>query len=71
MRPPGLMLVSLGSEERDFQSDFFGTSMYWSHYSPKHYDKTLKDMGFKIIFAKFIRTAGEKHYWILARNSKY
>jgi hypothetical protein len=49
---------------------YYGTEMFWSHYSPKKSLQLLKKAGFDIISDKVLVRGGEKHYWIIARNAK-
>ena len=70
LKPEGITLISLGNKNGESREEFLGTSMFWSHHSAGTYLKMMKNMGFEIIFDKTIETAGEKHYWILARNKK-
>jgi len=69
----GIALLCLGAEnlEDDFDDDFLGTRMYWSHYDSDTYVKMLKANGFSIIWAKHIKDEtceGAKHLFVLAQK---
>lgn len=70
LKPKGIMLICLGSEEQEETKDFHGTKMFWSNYSPKRSLQIIKAAGFEILFDKHIVSGKEKHYWILAKNKK-
>lgn len=70
LKPNGIMLVSMGSEEWEGTEEFHGAKMFWSHYNPEKSLQIIKEAGFGIIFDKHIVSGGEKHYWILAKNKK-
>jgi ubiquinone/menaquinone biosynthesis C-methylase UbiE len=70
LKPNGVMLISVGSDEWEATEEYYGTKMFWSHYSPKRSLQLVKGAGFQIIFDKYILCGGEKHYWILARKKK-
>ena len=68
LKPDGLCLVSMGREEWEATEHYYGTRMFWSHYSPEKSLKLVKDAGFKVIWDRFLVRGGEKHYWILAQK---
>lgn len=71
IRPGGIMLVSMGSNEWEGIEDYLGTKMFWSYYGPQRSLGMIKQCGFKIIFDRHIlNSADERHYWILAKNTK-
>lgn len=70
LKPNGIMLVCMGSEEWEGTEEFHGEKMFWSNYSPEKSLQIIKEAGFEIIFDKHIVSGGEKHYWILAKNKK-
>lgn len=70
LKPEGIMLISLGSDEWEATEDYYGAEMFWSHYSPKKSLQLIKKAGFEIISDSFLERGGEKHYWLLAKNKK-
>ena len=56
LKPGGVALLCLGAEdlEDDIDENYFGTSMYWSHYNDLTYVEMLKDIGYRIIWARRI-----------------
>jgi SAM-dependent methyltransferase len=69
----GIALLCLGAEnlEDDFDDDFLGTRMYWSHYDSETYIEMLKANGFSIVWAKFVKDEtceGAKHLFVLAQK---
>jgi ubiquinone/menaquinone biosynthesis C-methylase UbiE len=70
LKPKGVMLICIGLDEWEAVEEYYGTRMFWSHYSPKISLQLVKNAGFQIIFDRHIITGGERHYWILARNTK-
>jgi ubiquinone/menaquinone biosynthesis C-methylase UbiE len=70
LKPKGVMLISMGTDEWEAVEEYYGTRMFWSHYSPEISLELVKNAGFQIIFNRHTLTGGERHYWILARNTK-
>ena len=70
LKPEGIMLICLGPDEWEVIDEYYGTEMFWSHYSPKKALQLLKKAGFEIISDNVFARGGEKHYWILAKNKK-
>lgn len=70
LKPNGLMLICMGPDEWEATAEYYGTIMFWSHYSPEKSLQLVKDAGFQIIFSRHNIIGEEKHYWILARNKK-
>jgi len=68
LKPEGVMLTCMGSDEWEAVDEYYGTRMFWSYYTPGISLQTVKDAGFHIIFGRYILSGGERHYWILARN---
>ena len=69
LKPGGLMLISLGSDEWEGIEDFQGVDMFWSNYSPEKSLELLREAGFEIIFGRNVVTYDERHYWILAKKN--
>lgn len=70
LKPKGVMLISMGTDEWEAVEEYYGTKMFWSHYSPEISLQLAKDAKFQIIFGRHILSGGERHYWILARNMR-
>lgn len=70
LKPGGIMLVCMGPDEWEATEKYYGTSMFWSQYSPEKSLQLVKDAGFHIVFDRILVRGKERHYWILARNRK-
>jgi len=70
LKPKGVMLISIGSSEWEGTDEYYGTEMFWSHYSPEKSLQITHNAGFQTIWDRFNESGGEKNYWILARNKK-
>jgi ubiquinone/menaquinone biosynthesis C-methylase UbiE len=70
LKPKGIMLICLGSDEWEATDKYHGTEMFWSHYDPKKSLQLVKKASFEIISDNTLVRGGEKHYWILAKNKK-
>lgn len=70
LRPEGIVLLCLGSDDWEATVEYYGTNMFWSHYSPAESQRLLKEAGFQIMFGKHLVKGEERHYWVLARNMK-
>jgi 2-polyprenyl-3-methyl-5-hydroxy-6-metoxy-1,4-benzoquinol methylase len=66
----GIALLCLGAQNltNDIDENYFGTRMYWSHYDTKTYIKMLKELGFAIIWAKYIKDGDAGHLFVLAQK---
>ncbi|PWH14593.1 MAG: hypothetical protein DDG60_07520 [Anaerolineae bacterium] len=58
LTPGGYLLVTLARESQEgyLQSDFFGTPMFWSHYSLPEYRALLTETGFDIVDIQYEQT---------------
>jgi len=70
LKPEGIMLVCMCPDEWEATTEYYGTNMFWSHYSPEKSLQLVKDADFQTIFDKILERGKERHYWILARNKK-
>ena len=70
LKPKGVMLISIGSSEWEGTDEYYGTEMFWSHYSPEKSLQIIQNVGFQTIWDRISGSGGEKNYWILARNKK-
>lgn len=75
LKPGGLALLCLGAEHSidDFDEDFFGARMYWSHFDTETYLEMLKDCGFTVIWSKRVADStceGAAHLFVLAQKGQ-
>lgn len=70
LKPGGVMLIGLGSDEWEETAEYFGAKMFWSFYGPEKELELVKNAGFEILYDEIIERGGEKHYWILAKSKK-
>jgi SAM-dependent methyltransferase len=51
LRPGGYLLATITNHGHPgyTEPDFFGATMYWSHFDSDWYERTLRDLGFEII----------------------
>lgn len=73
LKPDGLALLCLGAEHLidDFDENYLGTRMYWSHYDTETYLKMIKDCGFSIVWSKHVTDAtceGAGHLFVLVQK---
>jgi cyclopropane fatty-acyl-phospholipid synthase-like methyltransferase len=73
LKTGGVVLLCLGAENLidDIEEDYLGTRMYWSHYDSATYIKMLKEIGFSIIWAKYVKDStceGAGHLFVLAQK---
>lgn len=69
----GVALLCLGAENLidDIDENFLGTRMYWSHYDSLTYREMLKDIGFSLVWSKYVKDAtceGAGHLFVLAQK---
>ncbi len=69
----GVALLCLGAEHLvdDIEENYLGAKMYWSHYGSATYQKMLKEIGFSIMWAKFVKDEsceGSGHLFVLAQK---
>lgn len=70
LKPQGIMLICLGTDEWEATEDYYGTEMFWSQHDPKKSLQLLKKVGFNVVSEKVLVRGGENHYWVLAENMK-
>ena len=73
LKPGGLALLCLGAEHLvdDVDENYLGTRMYWCHYDTETYLQMLKELGFSVIWSKFITDEsceGAGHLFVLAQK---
>jgi len=65
----GLVLVTMGSSEREGIEDFYGVEMYWSHYDPEKNREIIERAGFEVILDEIDASRIDKHQVIIARKT--
>ena len=70
LKPDGMMLICIGSDEWEGEDEYFGARMFWSEHSLEEALQMVKNVGIQIISGKHLVIGGERHYWIIARNQK-
>lgn len=75
LKPAGLALLCLGAEDlaNDFEEDYLGARMYWSHYDAGTYLTMLAACGFELIWSKVVDDAtspGAGHLFVLAQKQR-
>ena len=65
----GLILVTMGSSEREGIEDFYGVEMYWSHYEPEKNLEIIRTAGFEVILNEVDASRKDRHQVIMARKS--
>ena len=68
LKPDGIMLICIGSDEWEGEDEYFGARMFWSEYNLEEALQMVKNAGIQIISGKHLVIGGERHYWITARN---
>jgi SAM-dependent methyltransferase len=73
VKPAGLALLCLGANDLpdDYDDDYFGARMYWSHYDAKTNIQLLQACGFELIWSRTVRDAAwptSAHLFVLARK---
>jgi SAM-dependent methyltransferase len=68
LRPGGQFAGTLGSGDNpaDLVPDFFGASMYWSHFDAETNRMLLRETGFEVLQADEIEDEGETPLWVIA-----
>ena len=69
----GVALLCLGAQHLvdDIEENFLGARMYWSHFDSATYLIMLKEIGFSIIWAKYVKDEsceGAGHLFVLAQK---
>ncbi|UCC28232.1 MAG: hypothetical protein JSW29_01955 [Candidatus Bathyarchaeota archaeon] len=70
LKANGVMLIGTGSSEWEGTDEYYGTEMFWSHYSPEKSLQIIRDAGFQSMWDRLNESGGEKNYCILVRNKK-
>jgi hypothetical protein len=70
LKPDGLMLVCIGSDEWEGEDEYFGARMFWSEYDLEEALQMVRDAGIKMVSGRHLVIGGEQHYWVLAKNEE-
>ncbi len=72
LKPAGLALLCLGAEDLadDFEEDYHGARMYWSHYDAETNLNMLRECGFDVHWSRKIvdEMDGGAHLFVLAQK---
>lgn len=68
LKPGGLFLATLGSEDWVGSEEFYGVQMHWSHWGKEKNIELVKQAGFEIILAEIDESGGEHHLVVLGRK---
>jgi len=73
LKTGGVALLCLGAENivDDLDDNYLGVQMYWSHFDSETYINMLKEIGFIIIWSKFVKDStceGAGHLFVLAQK---
>ena len=68
LKPGGLFAGTLGRGDNpaDLVPDFYGASMYWSHFDAETNRTLLREAGFDVLEADEIEDEGETPLWVIA-----
>ena len=75
LTPSGLLLVCLGAEDlpAQFEDDYLGVPMYWSHFDAATNLALVRRAGFRLIWSRLVRDATDvrsHHLFVLARRRR-
>ena len=71
LKQDGLILVSVGFSDWEGVEDFYGTNMYWSHYSWEDSLVLIKEAGFETLHYEIREPPNDgKHVWVIGKNVK-
>ena len=70
LRPAGTLLMTVGRTDTpaSTEPDFFGATMYWSHFETDWYVDALERLGFEILSRGVLGLPSEQHPVLLARS---
>ena len=68
LKPGGVFAGTLGSGDNPAEHvrDFYGASMYWSHFDAETNQTLLREAGFDVLEADEIEDEGETPLWVIA-----
>lgn len=66
----GVMLVTVGGGDMEkHESEFAGSELVWSSYSPEKNKEIIRNAGFSIVEIYEEKNEEEHHYWVLAEKA--
>ena len=71
LKPGGAALLSLGFSDNpdDYEADWLGAPMTWSHFDADTNLRLLREAGFEITWSEIEEfQAGERHLFVIARR---
>lgn len=73
LKPGGLALLCLGAEDlaADYESDYFGEPMYWSHFNAETNMQLLRACGLETVWSDLVpdsHGADSSHLFVLAKK---
>jgi hypothetical protein len=73
LKTGGVALLCLGADNivDDLDDNYHGAQMYWSHFDSETYINMLKEIGFTIIWSKFVKDEtceGSGHMFVLVQK---
>ena len=73
LRPGGLLLACMGADDvrEDFQEDYYGAPMYWSHFDAETNLGIVRNAGFQTLHSKIVpddTSPGSRHLFVLAKR---
>ena len=70
LKPGGYLLATVGSGAwTGIEDDWHGAPMYWSHADRDTYLRWLEELGFRILWTRFIPEGSGGHTLLFARRS--
>jgi SAM-dependent methyltransferase len=70
LRPGGLLLAIVGHERWTGVEDYFGAPMFWDHADASTYVTWLRDLGFDVLWDRFIPEGDVGHALVLAQRPR-
>ncbi len=68
LKPDGLFLTTLGTDDWEGSEEFHGVTMHWSQYNKDKNLELIKKAGFEIVKAEIDESGGEHHFVVLAKK---
>jgi len=73
LKTGGVALLCLGAQNLidDIDENYLGTRMYWSHFDSETYRNMIKELGFAMIWSKYVKDdscEGSGHLFVLAQK---
>ncbi len=68
LRPGGILFFCTGTDDWEGSDDYYGATMFWSHFSAEKSLELVKRTGFSVISDEIIERGGETQYWVFAKK---